>query len=101
MNGADERRGADDPAVRSRALTFTFVGGGFAGIEAFAVLEDMARYAVRKYKQIEQDELRFVLVETVDAVFAAALVYPDTAQGARSGAVLAPQAESAMPVLRA
>ena len=46
-------------------------------------------------------KLRFVPVETVDTVFAAALAYPDTAQGARSGAVLAPQAESAMPALRA
>ncbi|MDQ4038585.1 MAG: FAD-dependent oxidoreductase [Actinomycetota bacterium] len=53
-----------DPAVRKRVLTFTFVGGGYAGIEAFAELEDMARYAVRKYyPQIGKDEMRWVLVE--------------------------------------
>ncbi len=53
-----------DPAVRRRALTFTFVGGGYAGIEAFAELEDMARYAVEKYyPQIGKDEMRWVLVE--------------------------------------
>ncbi|MBO0925922.1 FAD-dependent oxidoreductase [Cellulomonas sp. zg-ZUI199] len=52
-----------DPELRRKMLTFVFVGGGFAGIEALAEVEDMARYAVRKYKQIEQSELRFVLVE--------------------------------------
>ncbi len=53
-----------EPAVRRRALTFTFVGGGYAGIEAFAELEDMARYAVKKYyPQIGKDEMRWVLVE--------------------------------------
>ncbi|MBA3411159.1 MAG: NAD(P)/FAD-dependent oxidoreductase [Geodermatophilaceae bacterium] len=53
-----------EQAVRRRALTFTFVGGGYAGIEAFAELEDMARYAVKKYyPQIKQDEMRWVLVE--------------------------------------
>ncbi|WP_432457794.1 NAD(P)/FAD-dependent oxidoreductase [Cellulomonas iranensis] len=52
-----------DPELRRRMLTFVFVGGGFAGVEALGEVEDMARYAVRKYKQIEQDELRFVLVE--------------------------------------
>jgi len=44
-------------------LTFVFVGGGFAGVEALGEVEDMARAAVKYYKAIEQDELRFVLVE--------------------------------------
>ncbi|QCB94412.1 NAD(P)/FAD-dependent oxidoreductase [Cellulomonas shaoxiangyii] len=52
-----------DPELRRKMLTFVFVGGGFAGIEALAEVEDMARYAVRHYKQIEPEELRFVLVE--------------------------------------
>src|SRR3954453_4389725 len=39
----DAASSTDDPAVRKRALTFTFVGGGYAGVEAFAELEDMAR----------------------------------------------------------
>jgi NADH dehydrogenase len=45
------------------ALTFVFVGGGYAGIEALAELEDMARYATRYYKDISPADLRFVLVE--------------------------------------
>ena len=34
-----------DPDVRRRLLTFLVVGGGYAGIEALAEMEDMARYA--------------------------------------------------------
>src|ERR671917_625346 len=45
----DAASSTDDPAVRQRALTFTFVGGGYAGVEAFAELEDMARYAIERY----------------------------------------------------
>ena len=52
-----------DPEVRRRMLTFVFVGGGFAGVEAIAEVEDIARYTVKKYHAIEADELRFVLVE--------------------------------------
>ena len=52
-----------DPELRRRMLTFVFVGGGFAGVEAIAEVEDIARYTVKRYKQIEPDELRFVLVE--------------------------------------
>lgn len=52
-----------DPELRRRMLTFVFVGGGFAGVEALGEIEDVARYTVNHYKQIEQDELRFVLVE--------------------------------------
>jgi NADH dehydrogenase len=44
-------------------LTFTFVGGGFAGVEAIAEIEDMARYATRNYATIEEKDLRFVMIE--------------------------------------
>ena len=52
-----------DPELRRRMLTFVFVGGGFAGVEALAEVEDLARYTIKHYKQVEGDELRFVLVE--------------------------------------
>src|SRR5690348_12214653 len=35
-----------DPETRRRALTFVFVGGGYAGIEALAEMEDMTRDAL-------------------------------------------------------
>lgn len=52
-----------DADLRRRLLTFTFVGAGFAGIEAMAELEDMARAAVRQYKGIDVGDLRFVMIE--------------------------------------
>ena len=52
-----------DADRRRRLLTFVFVGGGFAGVEAIAELEDMARAAVAAIPSIEQDDVRFVLVE--------------------------------------
>ena len=42
-----------DPTLRRRLLTFMVVGGGYAGVEALAELEDMARYASRYYPTIE------------------------------------------------
>ena len=52
-----------DPDLRRRMLTFCFIGGGFAGIEALAELEDMARDAVANYDTIAPEDLNFVLVE--------------------------------------
>jgi len=63
LNRIDVASSTWDPELRRRMLTFVFVGGGFAGIEALAEVEDMARVTVKYYKAIEQDELRFVLVE--------------------------------------
>jgi len=57
-----------DEVRRRRALSFVFVGGGYAGIEAFAELEDMARAALRWYRQIRPAELRWVLVEASDRI---------------------------------
>jgi NADH dehydrogenase len=52
-----------DAAIRRRALTFVFIGGGYAGIEALAELEDMARDAIRWYDGISAAEMRWVMVE--------------------------------------
>ncbi|WP_327392457.1 NAD(P)/FAD-dependent oxidoreductase [Streptomyces sp. NBC_01186] len=57
-----------DPAVRDAALTFVFVGGGYAGVEALAELEDMVRYACRYYHNISAEDLRFLLVEASDRI---------------------------------
>ncbi|MCR2052103.1 NAD(P)/FAD-dependent oxidoreductase [Actinomyces bowdenii] len=52
-----------DEERRRRLLTFVFVGGGFAGVEAIAELEDMARAFVRSIDSVEQEDVRFILVE--------------------------------------
>ncbi len=57
----------DDP-VRRRALTFVLVGGGFAGIEAIAELEDLARAAIRRNPRMTMKDVRFVLVEAMGRV---------------------------------
>jgi NADH dehydrogenase len=57
-----------DPLIRRRNLTVVVVGGGYAGVEALAELEDMARYAVRYYRTITPDDLHFVLVEGADRI---------------------------------
>lgn len=52
-----------DPAIRDAALTFVFVGGGYAGVEALGELEDMARYAARYYHNVTPEDMKWILVE--------------------------------------
>ncbi|MET8144701.1 NAD(P)/FAD-dependent oxidoreductase [Sphaerisporangium sp. NPDC005288] len=64
----DRADSTDDEQVRRRALTFVVVGAGFAGVEALAELEDMARDAVRYYDTLNESDLRWVLVEASDRI---------------------------------
>ncbi|MFE3994828.1 NAD(P)/FAD-dependent oxidoreductase [Streptomyces goshikiensis] len=57
-----------DPAIRDAALTFVFVGGGYAGVEALGELEDMARYAARYYHNVKPEDMKWVLVEASDHI---------------------------------
>ena len=57
--GAEET----NPERRRAALTFVFVGGGYAGVEALAELEDMARHALRYYPMLRPSDMRWVMVE--------------------------------------
>ena len=52
-----------DPQRRRAALSFVFVGAGYAGVEALGELEDLARDALKSYPGIESEEMRWVLVE--------------------------------------
>jgi len=63
LNRIDLASSTWDPELRRKMLTFVFVGGGFAGIEALAEVEDMARAAAKYYDSLDLSELRFVLVE--------------------------------------
>ena len=45
-----------------------FVGGGYAGVEAIAELQDMARYATRYYEGVAPDDMRWVLVEAATRI---------------------------------
>lgn len=57
-----------DDHLRKRLLTFVFVGGGYAGIEGMAELEDMARAACAYYDTVAPEDMRWVLVEAVDRI---------------------------------
>jgi NADH dehydrogenase len=58
----------EDMRARRRALTFVFVGAGFAGIEAIGELEDMARGACKWYEHIEPDEMRWIMIEATERI---------------------------------
>ncbi|MGW1539274.1 NAD(P)/FAD-dependent oxidoreductase [Streptomyces sp. NPDC002309] len=57
-----------DPGIRDAALTFVFVGGGYAGVEALGELEDMARYATRYYHNVRPEDLKWILVEATGRI---------------------------------
>lgn len=57
-----------DPEIRDAALTFVFVGGGYAGVEALGELEDMARYATRYYHNVRPEDMKWILVEASDRI---------------------------------
>jgi NADH:quinone reductase (non-electrogenic) len=68
LSRLDYAASVTDAEHRRRALTFVFVGGGYAGIEAFAELEDMARYATRYYDNVSPDDMRWVLIEATGRI---------------------------------
>jgi NADH dehydrogenase len=68
LSRLDLAASTSDPVRRKRALTFVFVGGGYAGVEALAELEDMARYALRYVPSVDASEMRWVLVEAASRI---------------------------------
>ncbi|MFM2024134.1 MAG: hypothetical protein RLZZ56_147 [Actinomycetota bacterium] len=55
-------------AERDRLLTFVVVGGGFAGIEAFAEMRSLASYLLRYYPTITFDDVHFHLIEAMGRI---------------------------------
>jgi NADH dehydrogenase len=64
---AASQRPPRDPRRRA-ALTFVFVGAGYAGVEALAELEDLGRWALKHMPEVGADEPRWVLVEARDEI---------------------------------
>lgn len=64
----DVAAATSDPNARRSALTFVFIGGGYAGIEALAEMEDMARDALKYYPELKPEDMRWVLVEATRRV---------------------------------
>jgi NADH:quinone reductase (non-electrogenic) len=58
----------EDEASRRALLTYVFVGGGYAGLEGLAELQDFAADVVDLYPRSRVHGLRFILVEARDRV---------------------------------
>jgi NADH dehydrogenase len=58
----------EDAARRRAALTFVFVGGGYAGVEALGELEDLARDAIENYPDLDASEMHWLLVDAADRI---------------------------------
>ncbi len=59
---------SEDPARRDELLTYVFVGGGYAGLEALAELQDFAADAIESYPRARLHGMRWVLVEATERV---------------------------------
>lgn len=63
-----EAASTQDVEARKRLLTFTFVGGGFAGAEALAEVQDMVHDTLRYYPDLHAADVRFVLIEAMGRI---------------------------------
>lgn len=68
LSQLDLAAATDDPDRRRAALTFVFVGGGYAGVEALGELEDLARDALRTYPSLRAEEMRWLLVDAAPSI---------------------------------
>src|SRR3954447_517911 len=64
----EEANATEDPRRREELLTYVFVGGGYAGLEAQAELQDFAADAMDCYPRARLHGMRWVLVEATDRV---------------------------------
>lgn len=62
--------GTEDPAVRTALLTYVFVGGGYAGLEALAELQDFAADLIELYPRCRLNGMRWVLLEAQGRIMA-------------------------------
>jgi NADH:quinone reductase (non-electrogenic) len=58
----------EDAALREQMLTYVFVGGGYAGLEALAELQDFAADAMHSYPRARLHGMRWILVEATQRV---------------------------------
>lgn len=68
LNRLDEAALMENDDERRKALTFVFVGGGFAGAETIGELEDAVRAAVAEHETLTEADVRFVLVEAMGRI---------------------------------
>lgn len=57
-----------DPIKKRELLTFTFIGGGYAGIEALAELESLSKEACEFYPKVSPSDFRWVMIEATSTL---------------------------------
>ncbi len=57
-----------DPAIRRQLLTFVVAGGGFAGVETLAELNDFVRGAGKFYPHVSPEEIRMILIHSGERI---------------------------------
>ncbi|MHC1561602.1 NAD(P)/FAD-dependent oxidoreductase [Actinomycetospora sp. C-140] len=68
LSRLDAAASTTDPAERRRLLTFTVIGGGFAGLEVLGELEDMTRRAAKHQPGYIAGEIQWVLLEAAGRI---------------------------------
>jgi NADH dehydrogenase len=68
LSQLDVAAAVDDVDRRRAALTFVFVGGGYAGVEALGELEDLARDAIEIEPRLDPHDMRWILVDAADRI---------------------------------
>ena len=68
LSRLDAAAETEDEERRRAALTFVFVGGGYAGVEALGELEDLARDAIATYPALVAEDMRWILVDAAPKI---------------------------------
>jgi NADH:ubiquinone reductase (H+-translocating) len=68
VENLEEANATGDHQRREELLTFAFVGGGYAGLEALAELQDFAADAMDSYPRARLHGMRWILVEAASRV---------------------------------
>ena len=58
----------EEPERRAEYLSYVFVGGGYAGVEGLAELQDFAAAAIERYPRCRTQGMRWILVEARDRI---------------------------------
>ena len=64
----EEANASEDHSRREELLTYVFVGGGYAGLEALAELQDFAVDAMDAYPRARLHGMRWILIEAAGRV---------------------------------
>jgi NADH dehydrogenase len=64
----EQAESTEDERTRRALLTYVFVGGGYAGFEGLAELQDFAADLIDRYPRARMEGVRFILVEARERV---------------------------------